>query len=88
MAVKVAIPGIWRGLTGGAATVDCQGTTMLEVLLDLARVHPAMYNRLFTPAGEAKRHVHCFLNNKAVTDLTAPVRPGDEILLLMAIAGG
>ncbi|HWI63656.1 MAG TPA: MoaD/ThiS family protein [Symbiobacteriaceae bacterium] len=81
---RVAIPGIWRGLTDGAAHVDCEGTTVLEVLNDLARRHPLMHDRLFSKTSV----VQVFLNNRRVTDLQNPVTPHDEILLLMAIAGG
>jgi sulfur-carrier protein len=88
MSVSVAIPGIWRGLTDGQATVASEGSTVLEVLQSLVYSHPLMHDRLFTPGGKPKGFVHVFLNKKAVADLTTAVQAGDEILLLMAIAGG
>jgi molybdopterin converting factor small subunit len=88
MSVRVAIPGVWRGLTGSRAWVECEGATVLAVLQDLTFRHPQMTERLFTPEGEPKPFVQVFLNKKRTEDLTVPVHDGDEILLLMAIAGG
>ena len=88
MSVRVKIPGIWRGLTNLEATVECQGETVLEVLLGLTWRYPGMHDRLFTAEGQPRRFVQVFLNQQPVREFTAPVAPGDELMLLIAIAGG
>lgn len=91
MSVKVRIPGIWRGLTDGESAPAFAGDTVGAVLRQLTERYPEMRDRLFTPLGELKAYLHIFLNQvdiRSLEELDTPTLDGDELLLLMAVAGG
>ncbi|MFQ5914506.1 MAG: MoaD/ThiS family protein [Nitrospinota bacterium] len=70
-------------------------STLKEVLNHLAGRNPKLKTALFDDNGELSHEYNCFLNGenlraqadgRAVTD--APVQDGDEVVILMPIAGG
>ncbi|MFZ5826877.1 MAG: MoaD/ThiS family protein [Bacillota bacterium] len=91
MSVTVRIPGIWRGLSGGQAEIQVEGATVTEALKHLGEQYPRLRDRLFTPEGELKSYVHIFVNQidiKTLSGAETSLSEHDEIILLMAIAGG
>lgn len=90
MTVHVRIPGVWRGVAG-RTSLPAEGRTVQEALADLARTHPELGGRILTPDGRCKPHVHLFLNGQELprqSRVSAAVTDGDEILVLLAMAGG
>jgi adenylyltransferase/sulfurtransferase len=91
MPVTVRIPAPLRGLTGDRRQVAAAGATVGEVLEALARAHPGLRERLLDEQGAPRRHLGLFLNDVHLAGpgcLAAPVRDGDELSLVPAIAGG
>ena len=80
MAIEVRIPTILRTYTGGAKSVEGSGTTLADLLGDLDSRH-----------GGLRRFVNVYLNDEDVrflSGLDTPVKDGDTVTVLPAVAGG
>jgi len=91
MPVTILVPGPLRDLAGGKAELEAPGDTVGEVLRALAGAHPRLGERLLDEAGRMRRQVGVFLGDEEVRELgglAAPVRDGDRIWLVPAVAGG
>jgi molybdopterin synthase sulfur carrier subunit len=90
MAIEVRIPTILRNYTGGAKSVEGSGATLAELLADLESRHGGLQDRL-VDGGGLRRFVNVYLNDEDVRflgGLSAPVKDGDTITVLPAVAGG
>ncbi len=90
MSVKVQIPTPMRQHTEGKTTVEAQGSTVQAVLADLGAKYPALTGRLFDN-GQLRRFINLFLNNEDIrylSNLETPVKDGDELAIIPAVAGG
>jgi molybdopterin synthase sulfur carrier subunit len=90
MAIEVRIPTILRTYTGGAKSVEGKGGTLEELFADLDARHGGLRDRLVDDAG-LRRFVNVYLNDEDVRflgGLGAPVRDGDTVTVLPAVAGG
>jgi len=90
MAVQVSIPTILRPHTGGAKSVEGDGSTLAEVLDDLETRHPGLRERLVDDGG-LRRFVNVYVNDEDVRflgGLRTPVGDGDTVTVLPAVAGG
>lgn len=91
MAVKVRIPTPLRKLTGNQDTVEAAGVTVEAVLADLERQHPGLRERLYDDQGALRRFVNVYVNDEDIRfgqGPATPVRDGDELSIIPAIAGG
>ena len=89
--VSVRIPTPLRGHVGGAASVQLEGATVGDVLRELTSRHEKLRGRLFDEQGELNRFVNVFLNDEDIRflqGLDSPVKDGDGVVLVPAIAGG
>ena len=89
--VSVRIPTPLRGHVDGAASVELAGGTVGEVLQQLTSRHEKLRGRLFDDKGELNRFVNVFLNDEDIRflqGLATPVKDGDAVKLVPAIAGG
>ncbi len=84
--VRIASP--LRSYTQGAASVKAQGGTLTEVLADLEGRYPGMRFRMIDEQERIRPHIRLFVNTEAASELTAPVRNGDEVHLICALSGG
>ncbi|MBI2890136.1 MAG: MoaD family protein [Nitrospirae bacterium] len=87
----VRIPTPLRKLTGGLEEVQATGANLGEVLQALEKTYPGFKERIFDEAGEIRRFINVFVNDEDVRflqNLKTPVKDGDEISILPAIAGG
>jgi molybdopterin converting factor small subunit len=90
MAVKVQIPAPMRQHTEGKTCVDASGSTVQAVLADLGVKFPSLGPRLLEN-GQVRRFVNLYLNNEDVRyleNLATPVKDGDELAIIPAVAGG
>ena len=90
MAIEVRIPTILRTYTDGAKQVEGTGSTLAELLLDLDAKHGGLRERLVDNGG-LRRFVNVYLNDEDVRFLGAletPVKDGDTVTILPAVAGG
>ena len=87
----VRLPDLLRRYTEGQEVLELGGTTVREVLDALVAAHSDTRIRLFDDDDRLHGHLHVFVTGTEVPaeDLdTTPVAPGDEIDVLVAIAGG
>ncbi len=90
MPVKVQIPTPMRQHTEGKTTVEAQGVTVKGVLDDLGKKYPALTSRLFDN-GQLRRFINLFVNNEDIrylSNLETPLKDGDELAIIPAVAGG
>jgi len=79
-----------RQHTEGKTTVEVQGGTVQAVLDDLSARYPGLTARLFDN-GQVRRFINLFLNNEDIRyldNLATPVKDGDELAIIPAVAGG
>ncbi len=91
MNCSVRIPTPLRRYTDGASTVRANGASVDQVLRELHTQFPGLGERLFDGAGQIKSHLNVFVNSEDIRFLQGthtPVREGDTITLLPALAGG
>ncbi|GIW41211.1 MAG: MoaD family protein [Candidatus Binatia bacterium] len=91
MAVRVRIPTPLRRFTGGSEEVGVQGTTVADVVEDLERQFPGIKERLCDEQGRVRRFVNIYVNGDDIRflgNLETPVKDGDELSIVPAIAGG
>ena len=90
MAVRVQIPTPMRQHTEGKTTVEAAGGTVKAVLEDLGTKYPGISSRIFDGA-QVRRFVNVYLNNEDIRyldNLATPVKDGDELAIMPAVAGG
>ena len=91
MAIDVRIPTILRPYTGGERSVDGNGSTVSAVIEDLEGRFAGIRERLVDEAGGVRRFVNIYVNDEDIRflkNLETPVKEGDEISIVPAIAGG
>ena len=90
MAIEVRIPTILRTYTGGAKAVEGSGATLDELLNNLDKEHSGLRDRL-VDGEKLRRFVNVYLNDEDVRflgGLETPVKDGDTVTVLPAVAGG
>jgi sulfur-carrier protein len=90
MAIEVRIPTILRNYTGGAKSVEGSGDTLAGLIADLDERYSGLQDRLVDDSG-LRRFVNVYLNDEDVRflgGLDAPVKDGDSVTVLPAVAGG
>jgi MoaD family protein len=90
MAIEVRIPTILRSYTGGAKAVEGSGVTLDELLNNLDAAHGGLRERL-VDGEKLRRFVNVYLNDEDVRflgGLETPVKDGDTVTVLPAVAGG
>ncbi len=90
MAIEVRIPTILRTYTDGAKQVEGTGSTLDELITDLEQRHGGLRDRLVDHGG-LRRFVNVYLNDEDVrflAGLETPVKDGDTVTVLPAVAGG
>ncbi|MDP2718967.1 MAG: ubiquitin-like small modifier protein 1 [Dehalococcoidia bacterium] len=91
MTAEVQIPSLLRKATGGEKQVKVEGETVKEVLDDLTGKYPELKERILTAEGNIQPFVVLYVNNEDIRflqDLGTPVKSGDVISILPAVAGG
>jgi molybdopterin synthase sulfur carrier subunit len=85
------IPTPLRQLTGGAAEVTASGSTVGEVIASLEQHHPGLKARLCDEEGDLRRFVNVYVDGediRFIAGLDTPVKPGSNVSIVPAIAGG
>ena len=91
MSVTVSIPTPLRSFTGGRDAVDVSGATVGEVLDGLLTTHAGLKRHLVQDDGRLRTFVNLYLNEEDVRyldNLATPVKDGDELAIIPAVAGG
>ena len=91
MPKKVRIPTPLRKLTNNEELVEVSGATIAEAIDELQNRYPGIRERLVDEKGEVRRFVNVYVNEEDIRFLKnqqTPLKDGDEISIIPAIAGG
>ncbi len=89
--VTVHIPTALRPQVGDRESIDVAGGTVGEVLGSLRHDYPEFGQRLYKGDNEINRFINVYVNDEDIRfleNLDTPVKPGDEVSIIPAIAGG
>jgi len=88
---SVRVPTILRTYTGGEKAVEASGDTLDAVITDLDSQHAGLRARLVADDGGLHRFVNVYVDDEDVRflgGLQTPVRDGQTVTILPAVAGG
>jgi len=91
MSVRVRIPTPLRKYTAGKEAVAAEGATIAAILDDLEKNCPGLKERICDSEGAVRRFVNLYVNGDDIRFLdntNSPVKDGDEVSIVPAIAGG
>jgi molybdopterin synthase sulfur carrier subunit len=91
MAITVLVPTPLQKLTNGNAEVRAEGSTVAQVVSSLEAQFPGIKERLCDDGGRLRRFVNVYVNNEDIRfqqNEETPVKDGDEVSIIPAIAGG
>src|SRR5919205_2737721 len=91
MAVTVFIPTALRQFAGDRAEVAVEATTVGEALERVTGEHAELRRHLYGDGGALRNFVNVYVNDEDIRHaqrLDTPVRDGDTISIIPAIAGG
>jgi len=90
MAVRIHVHTTHRQFTNGQEVVEVEGKTVGECLKQLIARFPAMEKALFAKKDQLRNVVEIYVNHASAypNELAKPVQDGDEIHLVVMLAGG
>ncbi len=91
MSVDVRIPPPLRRLTGGRGRVQVEARTVEELLDALEAAHAGLGAKLRDETGAVRRYISIYVGDQDIRfigGLAAPLRDGDAVSIVPAIAGG
>jgi len=91
MPVKVRIPTPLRKLTNEQELVEVAPGTIGSTIAELQKNFPGIQERLIDESGQVRRFVNVYVNEEDIRFLQnndTPVKDGDEVSIIPAIAGG
>jgi len=91
MAAKVRIPTPLRKLTNNEEVVEIDPGTVGAAIAQLQSRYPGIRERLLDETGAVRRFVNVYVNEEDIRFLQnqqTPVKDGDEVSIIPAIAGG
>ena len=91
MSITIRIPAPLRSLTGNAQTVEGSGASVCDCIDDLEGRFPGVKERICDDSGELRRFINIYVNGEDIrflSGLQTPVKDGDELSIVPAVAGG
>jgi sulfur-carrier protein len=91
MPKKIRIPTPLRKLTNGEELVEVDAISVGAAIVELQSRFPGIKERLMDDTGEVRRFVNVYVNEEDIRFLQnqqTPLKDGDEISIIPAIAGG
>jgi sulfur-carrier protein len=91
MSVTLNLPTVLAKLAGGQRSLEAEGATVGDLVSDVAARFPELAPRLRGSDGSPYPYVTFYLNDDDIRlsgGFGAPVRDGDEVIIVPAIAGG
>jgi ferredoxin-nitrite reductase len=87
----VRVPGMLLELAGGADQIEVPAGTIRQAIEVLGRQHPALRDYLVDSQGHVNSSVNLYVNDediRSLNGLDTELRPGSELVILPAMAGG
>jgi molybdopterin synthase sulfur carrier subunit len=91
MPVKIRIPTPLRKLTHDDELVEVNAGTVGSAIAELQSRYPGFQERLLDEKGDVRRFVNVYVNEEDIRFLQnqqTPIKDGDEVSIIPAIAGG
>ena len=91
MPITLHIPTVLARLSDGQRRLTAEGTTVGAAVADVSSRFPALRPRLVDEAGSPYPFVTYYLNDEDIRfhgGFDAPVRDGDDVVVVPAVAGG
>jgi molybdopterin synthase sulfur carrier subunit len=88
MAITVYIPTPFRRATGNRDRIEVRAKDVRSMLDELEAAHTGLKGLVRNDTGELHRHVSIYVNSEAIEGLTMPLKDGDEVAIIPALAGG
>jgi molybdopterin synthase sulfur carrier subunit len=91
MAVTVYIPTPFRRATGNRDRVESAAATVGGLLDELEGEYASLRGLVRDEGGEVHHHVNIYVNSEAIdalSGLDTPLKDGDEVTIIPALAGG
>jgi len=91
MAVKVLVPTPLQKFTKDQAVVECEGSTIDDLLTALETRFPGIKERLCDDQGKLRRFINFYVNSEDIRFLEGQetkLQEGDEVSIVPAVAGG
>ena len=89
--VRVHLPPVLRQVVGGKVELLAAGDSVAAVIADVARQYPALALHFYDERGAFRRNVLFLHDGEAIRPPDAvarAVKPGDEVIVTNALAGG
>lgn len=89
--IRVRVPTPLRPMTGGKSEIEMEGNSIAQLIENLGAAHPGLKERLYDEKGEVRRFINIYVNEEDIRFLTGkdtPLKDGDEVSIIPAIAGG
>jgi sulfur-carrier protein len=90
-AIEVRVPPVLRKFTTGASAIKGEGQTVSELLDDLDRSYHGLKTEIVAPDGSVHRFINIYRNGEDIRylgRLNTPLKEGDVVAILPAVAGG
>lgn len=91
MSVLVKIPTVLRKHTDGQAEIEASGSSIRELITDVAGRFPEFREKVLADDGSLHRFINVYANDEDVRyldGLDTKVADGDTVSILPAVAGG
>jgi MoaD family protein len=91
MSISVRIPTPLQKFTKNQAVVEAHGGNVKELIEDLEKKFPGIKERICDERGKIRKFINVYVNEEDVRFLQqdeTPLRDGDEVSIIPAIAGG
>jgi molybdopterin synthase sulfur carrier subunit len=89
--VSVRLPTVLRPQANGQSLVQQRGDTVGQVVNELVAAFPGLRANLLDDEGRVRKFVNVYVNDEDIRflqQLDTPVKEGDEVAILPAVAGG
>lgn len=91
MTVKVLVPTPLQKFTNDQATLECSANNVAELIESLEQSCPGIKSRLCDEEGKPRRFLNFYVNSEDIRFLEGtetPLKDGDEVSIVPAVAGG
>jgi molybdopterin converting factor small subunit len=85
--MRVHIPSALRSYTQSSET-QASGDTLAAVLEDLDRRYAGIRFRMIDEQDRIRPHIRIFVNGEQVRELSRPLSPSDDVVIVQALSGG
>jgi molybdopterin converting factor small subunit len=89
--ITIFIPTPLRRFAAEQSKVNVRANTVAEAIRSLTSIHPSLTPYIYDEADLIRKHVRIYLGEDDIREkdgITTPLKEGDELSIIPAIAGG